>query len=62
MSVRINKNYLLIMKSYFLKKYLITIRDVDRWISYFCLDIKEENAAGSLWVSRGELLGLGVCG
>lgn len=50
------------MKSYFLKKYLITIRDVDRWISYFCLDIKEENAAGSLWVSRGELLGLGVCG
>ena len=61
MSVRINKNYLLIMKSYFLKKYLITIRDVDRWISIFLSLLKEEDGVECLWVSQGELLGLGVC-
>ena len=49
------------MKSYFLKKYLITIRDVDRWISIFLSLLKEEDGVECLWVSQGELLGSGVC-
>lgn len=61
MSVSI-KDYLLSSeKLFFLKKYLITIRDVDRWISIFLSLLKEENGVECLWVSQGELLGSGVC-
>jgi hypothetical protein len=55
------KDYLLSSEKVFFKKYLITIRDVDRWISIFLSLLKEENGVECLWVNQGELLGSGVC-